>query len=165
MKYIVYISLLLFFISFNAFSKISRIENFEVDRKKVSKIYISFSKAQVIRFPEAIEEVRLGLPNFFETEISKTYKKELTVFLKKDINFPSNLIVRTSSSKVFVFDLVPSKYNHQDVLFIDESYYNYSIVSDKARYSKKSYLKQTSNKRNLLVEGSKIFLFSNEEAQ
>ena len=159
MKCIACTSILLLLITFKSFSEVSRIENFEIDRKKVSKIYISFSKAQVIRFPEAIEEVRIGLPNFFEVEISKTYKKEITIFLKKHTKYPSNLIVRTSSSKVFVFDLVPSFYNHQDVIFIDESYYNYDIVSNRKRFLK------TQSPRKVLLKGRKTFLFSNEVAQ
>jgi hypothetical protein len=106
-----------------SFSNVSRIENFEVNRKEVAKIYMSFSKATIIRFPEAIEEIRIGLPNYYEAEISKIYKKELTLHLIENIKFPSNLIIRTTSETIFVFDLVPSELNHQDVVFIDDSFY------------------------------------------
>lgn len=100
-----------------------RIENFDLNRKEVAKVYMSFSKATIIRFPEAIEEVRLGLPNFYEAEISKLFKKELTLHLIQNVNIPSNLIVRTTSETIFVFDLVPSNINHQDVVFVDNSFY------------------------------------------
>lgn len=132
------------------FASVPRIENFDIDRKKVSKVYISFSKALIIRFPEAIEEIRLGLPNFYEAEISKIYKKEITLHLIDNIKIPSNLIVRTSSSKIYVFDLVPSLINHQDVLFIDDSYYPQKVISS------------TLLKRELIVEGKRTIIFRNE---
>ena len=130
-------------------ASVPRIENFDLNRKAVSKIYISFSKALIIRFPEAIDEIRLGLPNFYEAEISKIYKKEITLHLTENIKIPSNLIVRTTSSKVYVFDLVPSMINHQDVVFIDDSFYPQKFNED---------LKQD---RKEISKGEKRFLFKN----
>ncbi len=126
---------------------VARIENFEVNRKEVAKIYMSFSKATIIRFPEAIEEIRLGLPNYYEAEISKIYKKELTLHLIENVNIPSNLIIRTTSETVFVFDLVPSEINHQDVVFIDNSFYPRILSSERSSSDRKIIL---SNPRKLL---------------
>jgi len=140
-------------------SAVSRIENFNVDRKKVNKIYLSFSKASIIRFPFPIEEVRLGLPNFYSSEVSKTYSRELTLFLSSDSNNPSNLIVRTSDESLYAFDLVPSKYNHQDIVFVDESFY-----STMPRIA--SSLKSKDNKRILLFQKSKpIKIYSNQKSE
>ncbi len=151
MLYNVFIRLLfLILITSELKASVPRIENFDLNRKSVSKIYISFSKALIIRFPEAIEEIRLGLPNFYEAEISKIYKKEITLHLIENIKIPSNLIVRTASSNVYVFDLVPSAINHQDVVFIDDSFYPQKIY------------KNESQERKLISEGQKTFIFTNE---
>jgi hypothetical protein len=109
--------------SVSSCGEVSRIENFNIDRKRVNKIYLSYSKTGVVRFPDEIEEVRVGAPEGYKYEVSKTFKRELSIKVSLGVNAPSNLIVRTSNEDIYVFDLVPSSIRHQDVVFVDESFY------------------------------------------
>ncbi len=115
-------SLLLILLTFTA-NSVERIENFDIDRKRVNKIYIAFAKACVIRFPDTVEEIRVGIPQLYTAETSKTYAREITLNLSQESKNPSNLIVRTTNEDIYVFDLVPSKHNHQDVVYVDDSFY------------------------------------------
>lgn len=132
---------------------VERIENFNVDRKRVNKIYLSSGKASVVRFPHTIEEVRVGIPNYYPADTSKVYSKELTLRIKEGVKTSSNLIVRTSNEDMYVFDLVPSKINHQDVLFIDDSFYRTKFKTAR------SFNKKRLNKRITLIKGDKRRIF------
>ncbi len=145
-------------------AEVSRIENFNVDRKKVNKIYLSYSKTGVIRFPDQIEEVRVGASEGYKYEISKTYKRELSLKVRLGVNAPSNLIVRTSNEDIYVFDLVPSRIRHQDVVYVDESHYKSKFL-ELSKIRKKRIFSNKKNKRISLTKGKRTLIFSHEAGE
>lgn len=100
-----------------AFADVGRLLSSQSDLSKVDKIYLSPGLVSLIEFPQNIIEVRVGNPRSVKALISQVSPKELTVYLTSGTSAPSNLIVR-AEKRVFVFDVVPSKSNHQDYIKI-----------------------------------------------
>lgn len=100
-----------------AFADVGRLVSSQSDLSKVDKIYLSPGLVSLIEFPQNIIEVRVGNPRSLKALISQVSPKELTVYLTGGTSAPSNLIVR-AEKRVFVFDVVPSKSNHQDYIKI-----------------------------------------------
>lgn len=159
-----FVCFIIFLSSGLARAEVSRIENFNVDRKKVNKIYLSYSKTGIIRFPDQIEEVRVGASEGYKYEISKTYKRELSLKVRLGVNAPSNLIVRTSNEEIYVFDLVPSRTRHQDVVYVDDSHYKTKLDRRRKVQRKKIYSHKKS-KRVSLTSSKKTLIFSHKAGE
>lgn len=99
------------------FADVGRLSIAQSDLSEVKKIYISPGLVSLVEFPQNIIEVRVGNPRSVKALISQVSPKELTVYLTSGTSAPSNLIVR-AEKRVFVFDVVPSKSNHQDYIKI-----------------------------------------------
>lgn len=93
----------------------ARISTMTKDLGAAERIYLSAGLASVIEFPRPIGEVRVGDPASLKVQVSTVSPKELTVYLTGTSAIPTNLIVR-ADRRVFVFDVVPSRVNHQDYL-------------------------------------------------
>ena len=104
-----------------AFAQTPRLSTNQFDLSKVANIRISPGLVSVLEFPQNIIEVRVGNPKSIKALISQVSPKELTLFLSSSLSQPSNLIVR-SEKRVFVFDIVPSRNNHQDYYKISSAY-------------------------------------------
>lgn len=91
------------------------------DLSQVDKVYISPGLVSVIEFPRNIIEVRIGTPETLKVSISQVSPKEITVYFSTSSAVASNLIVR-SDRKIYVFDVVPSKVNHQDYIKINGTF-------------------------------------------
>lgn len=109
----------LFFLILPILSQAStmRISTKSKDLSSVEKVYISPGLVSLIEFPNNIIEVRVGSPETLKVAISQVSPKELTVFLSTSAAAASNLIVR-SDRKIYVFDIIPSRSNHQDYIKI-----------------------------------------------
>lgn len=112
-----FFSLLLTF----AFAQTPRISSTSYNLSTVDKIFVSPGLVTVLEFPQNIMEVRVGDLNSVKAIISKNSPKELTVYLSSSSARASNVIVR-AEKKIYVFDVVPSKSNHQDYVKIRGSY-------------------------------------------
>jgi hypothetical protein len=75
----------------------------------------------VIQLPYPVTEVKVGSPDDVQTQISKTLPSELTLILKRGGAQPTNLIARCGT-RTFVFDLIPSRNTHQDLVRISGAY-------------------------------------------
>lgn len=81
----------------------------------VRQIYMTPGMATVIEIPGPVSEVIPGSPSDFTFFTSKQFEREVKLFLVNANAQPTNLIVR-SGKKKYVFDIVPSKTIHQDVV-------------------------------------------------
>lgn len=99
----------------------ARISSGLLNLAEVHKIYLAHGLAAVVQLPYPITEVKVGSPEDVQVQISKTLPSELTLVLKREASRGTNLIARCGS-RTFVFDLIPSKKTHQDLVRISGSY-------------------------------------------
>lgn len=104
-----------------AFADVGRLTTGNSDLSQVEKIYLSPGLVSLVEFPQNIIEVRVGNPKSVKALISQVSPKELTIYLTGGVSAPSNLIVR-AEKRVFVFDIVPSRVNHQDYVKIRSTF-------------------------------------------
>lgn len=116
-------SYLLIMIPLISMASLDRLSLKQKDLSQVDKIYISPGLVSVIEFPSNIIEVRVGTPETLKVSISQVSPKEITVYFSTSLAVASNIIVR-SDRKIYVFDIVPSKSNHQDYVKINGSFGN-----------------------------------------
>jgi len=99
----------------------SRISSSVMDLGEVHRIFVAQGLASVIQLPYPITEVKVGSPEDVQIQISKTLPSELSLILKRLLPQPTNMIVRCGT-RTFVFDLIPSRKTHQDLVRISGSY-------------------------------------------
>lgn len=134
-----------------AFADIDRLTSGHSDLSQVEKIYLSPGLVSLIEFPQNIIEVRVGNPKSLKALISQVSPKELTIYLTNGTSVASNLIVR-AEKRIFVFDIVPSKSNHQDYVKIKGSFGAPQFRKSSFSSSKKEMSLHTLKQR-LSVEG------------
>lgn len=105
----------------NCFANVPRISATHLDLGKPEKVYIAPGLVSVIEFPQNIIEVRVGNPKSVKAIISQNSPKELTVYLSSSASIPTNMIVR-AEKRMFVFDIVPSRANHQDYVKVQGAF-------------------------------------------
>lgn len=94
-----------------------RISKIQKDLTQVDRIYLAPGLVSVIELPQPVIEVRIGNPQAVKVQVSTVSPRELTIYLTQASIPPTNLIVRTDK-RAFVFDVIPSRANHQDVIRI-----------------------------------------------
>lgn len=100
-----------------------RIRAIHFNKGKVERIYMAPGLATALTFPCDLDEATVGRDEDLKAKVSPTSKKQLTLFLNSSASVPTNMIVRCGDKQeLFVFDVVPSKSIHQDVLRITGSY-------------------------------------------
>lgn len=100
---------------------VNRISAINKDLSQVKKIYLHAGLVSTVEFTAPVWGVKVGNNNSIKAEISPSNPKEVTLRLKYQNAEPTNMIVRVEK-KVFIFDLIPSKSNHQDYVLIRGSY-------------------------------------------
>lgn len=100
-----------------AFAQTERISTVNHNLATVDKIYIAAGLVSVLEFPQNIIEVRVGDVSSVKVAISQVSPKEMTVYLSSSASKATNIIVR-AEKKIYVFDIIPSKNNHQDYVKI-----------------------------------------------
>lgn len=119
---------LLFVISFAtagalADTKTERIQATRFDRAAVKRIYLAPGLGSIVLFPCALVEVFIGRSEDLKAQISPNDKKTLFLNLKLNSSLPTNMIVKCEGDRnVFVFDVIPSKNKHQDVVEIRSTF-------------------------------------------
>lgn len=111
-----------------AFAQTERISTVNHNLAKVDKIYIAAGLVSVLEFPQNIIEVRVGDVSSVKVAISQVSPKEMTVYLSSSASKATNLIVR-AEKKIYVFDIIPSKSNHQDYVKIRGNFGSPSMTS------------------------------------
>ena len=97
---------------------VARIQSTRFDRSKVKRIYLAPGLGSIVLFPCALTEVFVGRAEDVKVQISPNDKKTLFLNLKLNSSLRTNLIAKCEMDKIFVFDLIPSKSKHQDVVEI-----------------------------------------------
>ena len=102
---------------------VERIQSTRFDRGQVKRIYLAPGLGSIIQFPCALVEVFVGRSEDLKAQISPSDKKTLFLNLKLNSSLPTNMIARCEAEKsVYVFDVIPSKTKHQDVVEIRSSF-------------------------------------------
>ncbi len=92
-----------------------RISGQIMDLGKVNTIYMVPGMATLIEIPTAVTGIRIGNPDAVQYFRPDKPENEVTLVLKDSLSKPTNLIIRSNQRK-FVFDIVPSKQIHQDMV-------------------------------------------------
>ena len=134
----IFISVLATFLaSFSDASLPKRIGALPKDNKNVQKVYLKSGLASVFLMPCPIEEIVLGKKKDFVLSLSAQDSKILNLSVLNSFTQATNLIVRClSSTKFYVFDLLPHSSIHQDVVVIKRNL--------RARISKKELIGDSS---------------------
>lgn len=98
-------------------SRPSRISQTLLDLGGVHRIYLSPALVSVVQLPYPITETKVGDSEDLQVQLSKSAPEELTLTLRRGSANPTNVIVRCGS-RIFVFDVIPSKAIHQDFVKI-----------------------------------------------
>lgn len=106
----------LFFISPKVFAKqIDRILETEVDLSKPYIIYMTPGRSTLVELPCDISHTILGLTGDVKVTIGPDSLKNMSLWLSEDGSQATNVTVKCDD-EVFVFDIYPNKYNHQDYI-------------------------------------------------
>jgi hypothetical protein len=93
------------------------------DKSRVERIYLAPGLGSVVLFPCSLQEVFIGRSDDLKAQISPNDKKTLFLNLKLNSSLPTNVIVKCEPEKsIFVFDVIPSKTRHQDLVEIRSSF-------------------------------------------
>lgn len=107
----------------------ARISKINKSLNEVDRIYLAPGLVSVIEMPSPILEVRVGDPRSVRVMLSTVSPKEMTLSLGHSGASATNLIVRTDR-RAFVFDLLPSKTNHQDLVKVRGGFATATVDSD-----------------------------------
>lgn len=134
--------ILLLIFPLSAYSETSRISSKIMDLGSVGRIYMVPGLATLIELPEAVTGVRLGNPDLVQYYKPNSPNNEVTLVLKSELKTPTNLIIR-SGRKKYVFDIIPSKNIHQDLIEVISSVGSPSLDDSKLEilYSSSEELK------------------------
>lgn len=100
-------------------AQVERIQSTRFDRSQVMRIYLAPGLGSLVLFPCALVEVFVGRSEDLKAQVSPSDKKTLYLNLKLNSSLPTNMIAKCEIEKnIFVFDVVPSKSQHQDLVDI-----------------------------------------------
>lgn len=130
MKKLLFVTNLLFFVP--AMGQVERIQSTRFDRSQVMRIYLAPGLGSLVLFPCALVEVFVGRSEDLKAQISPSDKRTLFLNLKLNSSLPTNMIAKCEPEKnVFVFDVIPSKSQHQDLVDIRNVFGRPSMVGRK----------------------------------
>jgi hypothetical protein len=117
-----FIRFLLLIPAFSHAAPTSRVGSIIFNKGTVEKIYLASGLGSVLIFPCPIDEAFLGRSSEVTVLTSPKTKKNLLLSVKSSFSEATNLIVRCEEQLApFVFDLIPSRAKHQDVILIRSS--------------------------------------------
>lgn len=119
MKKNFFVSLIPIFWTYQALAETDRIQSLRFDRSVVKAIHLAPGLGSIVLFPCPLLEVFVGRSQDLRAQISPNDKKTLFLNLKLNSSLPTNFIARCEGERnVFVFDVIPSRVKHQDVVEI-----------------------------------------------
>lgn len=112
-----------FLFVFPSLAQVERIQSTRFDRGQVMRIYLAPGLGSLVLFPCALVEVFVGRGEDLKAQISPSDKKTLFLNLKLNSSLPTNMIAKCEPERnVFVFDVIPSKSQHQDLVEIRNTF-------------------------------------------
>lgn len=110
-----------------------RIQSIILNRGEAQKINVVPGLASVIKLPCFGADAISGDESQVTVRFSPTTKKELQINMKSTFSKPTNLIIRCEGQDThFVFDLVPSRNVHQDILEVRQAFGSPAFEGDSA---------------------------------
>jgi hypothetical protein len=91
------------------------------DLGKVHPVYMVPGMATLIEIPTTVTGIRLGNPDAVQYFRPDKPENEVTLVLRDSHAKPTNLIIRSNRRK-YVFDIIPSRQIHQDMVEVIGSY-------------------------------------------
>lgn len=126
-----------------------RIQSMRFDKSQVQRIYLAPGLGSIVLFPCGLQEVFIGRGEDLKAQISPNDKKTLFLNLKLNSSLPTNVIVKCSPEKsIFVFDVIPSRTRHQDLVEIRSSYGRPNLINGQHL----EQVKQTKTVNRLIVK-------------
>jgi len=122
----------------------SRIKDEVLNRYFVRKIHLSEGLVSVLEFRDEVLEVRAGNSEIVKVSFSGVNKKELTLRLLTQKLGPTNLIVRSGRNQ-FVFDIIPSRKVHEDLIYVRGSIANRPELQNQMKSGKVTFQKSKTN--------------------
>lgn len=102
---------------------VKRIKSIAFNKAKVEKIYIAQGLSTLVTFNCDINEMISGNRQQVTLEGLQTNKKQMKITLAQGAAQPTNIFVKCGQKiDPYIFDIVPSRINHQDYLKINVSY-------------------------------------------
>jgi len=98
-----------------------RLQKLIVDNSSVTRISMVQDLVTSIEFPCAVRGGRVGLPSHYKILKPEEFDNEIVVKIVDPRARPTNLIVKCKKQK-FVFDLVPTRTIHQDIVEVVGTY-------------------------------------------
>lgn len=106
-----------------------RIQSMRFDKSQVQRIYLAPGLGSIVLFPCALQEVFIGRSEDLKAQISPNDKKTMFLNLKLNSSLPTNVIVKCSPERhIFIFDVIPSRSRHQDLVEIRSSFGRPNLV-------------------------------------
>lgn len=107
-----------------------RIQSMRFDKSQVQRIYLAPGLGSIVLFPCGLQEVFIGRGEDLKAQISPNDKRTLFLNLKLNSSLPTNVIVKCNPEKsIFVFDVIPSRTRHQDLVEIRSSYGRPNLIN------------------------------------
>jgi hypothetical protein len=107
-----------------------RIQSMRFDKSQVQRIYLAPGLGSIVLFPCGLQEVFIGRGEDLKAQISPNDKRTLFLNLKLNSSLPTNVIVKCTPEKsIFVFDVIPSRTRHQDLVEIRSSYGRPNLIN------------------------------------
>lgn len=117
------IATILIFTSNSWSSGVKRIKSIAFNKGKVEKIFIAQGMSTLVTFNCDINEMVSGNDQQITLKGLMTNKKQMIITLAQDAAQATNIFVKCGQKiDPYIFDVVPSKVNHQDYLKINVSY-------------------------------------------
>lgn len=102
---------------------VKRIKSISFNKAKVERIYIAAGMTSLVTFNCDINEMISGNDEQVSLKPLITNKKQMIITLAKNAAQPTNIFIKCGQRiDPYIFDIVPSKTNHQDYLKINMSY-------------------------------------------
>ncbi len=122
-KFFSFLVLTLFLSQAQATNQTERVGSIIFNKGKIEKIYLASGLGSVLIFPCPVDEAFLGRSSEITVLTSPKTKRNILLSVKSSFSEATNLIVRCEEQTApFVFDLVPSRARHQDVVHIRSSF-------------------------------------------
>lgn len=137
-----------------------RIQSIFLNRGEAYKINVVPGLATVIKLPCFGADAISGDESQVTVRFSPTTKKELQINMKSTFSRATNLIVRCEGQSThLVFDLVPSRSVHQDILEVRQAFGNAAFEGEQAEIKS---IKPESDKVQKIVISTPVLLDSNK---
>ena len=120
MKKLLFISLISYT---QVFAGVERLQSVRINKAQVQRLYLAPGLGSILTFPCSIQEAFLGRSEDLKAQISPNDKRVLFLNLKLNSSLPTNVIVKCFPERnIFVFDVIPNKSKHQDLVEVRGSY-------------------------------------------